>query len=75
MISPRPSGGSCNGPPAPDLKNLTADTLAKAIDSAVNDSTMRANAEALGQKIRAENGVARAVELIEKQESKSRNIN
>jgi sterol 3beta-glucosyltransferase len=49
-----------------DAKSLTAEKLAHAIDDAVNDSGMRAKAAALGEKIRAENGAARAVEVIER---------
>jgi sterol 3beta-glucosyltransferase len=49
------------------LTNLTVDGLARAIDAAVNDKTLRARAAALGEKIRAEDGVTRAVELIERQ--------
>ncbi len=52
-------------PPMPSLKKLTAEKLAQAINTAVNDSTLRARAETLGEKIRAENGVAHAVEVIE----------
>ncbi len=54
------------GPQMPEVKKLTAEKLAGAINVAVNDSALRARAAALGEKIRAENGVARAVELIER---------
>jgi UDP:flavonoid glycosyltransferase YjiC (YdhE family) len=54
------------GPRAPGIKQLTAEKLAEAINSAVNDSALRARAAALGGKIRSENGVARAVEVIER---------
>jgi UDP:flavonoid glycosyltransferase YjiC (YdhE family) len=54
------------GPRVPGIKGLTAEKLAKAIRMAVNDPTMRARAAALGEKIRAENGIARAVEVIER---------
>ncbi len=54
------------GPRAPEMKKLTAEKLAEAINTAVNDSAMRARAAALGEKIRTENGVARAVEIIER---------
>ena len=53
------------GPRAPFFKSLTAEKLAQAIHTAVHDSALRAHAAALGEKIRAENGVARAVEVIE----------
>ena len=46
-------------------KQLTAEKLAQAIGAAVGDRWMRARAAAMGEKIRAEDGVARAVELIE----------
>ena len=54
------------GPRVPDIKKLTAEKLAEAINTAVNDSALRARAAALGERIRAENGVARAVEIIER---------
>ena len=54
------------GPRAPGIKTLTAEKLAEAINTAVNDSSMRARAAALGEKIRAENGATRAVEIIER---------
>ncbi len=43
---------------------LTADGLAEAIMTAVHDETMIRRAAELGEKIRAEDGVARAVEII-----------
>jgi UDP:flavonoid glycosyltransferase YjiC (YdhE family) len=54
------------GPQAPGIKQLTAEKLAEAIQTAVNDSAMRARAAVLGGKIRAENGIAHAVEVIER---------
>lgn len=48
-----------------EMKALTAEKLAAAIQAAVTDAGLRARAAALGEKIRAENGVARAVTLIE----------
>ena len=54
------------GPRVPGIKQLTAEKLAEAIQIAVTDSTLRARAAALGEKIRAENGLARAVEIIER---------
>lgn len=54
------------GPQVTSLKQLTAEKLAEAINSAVNDSAMRVRAAALGENIRAENGVTRTVELIER---------
>ncbi|MCB0203827.1 MAG: glycosyltransferase family 1 protein [Anaerolineae bacterium] len=49
----------------PGAKKLTADALAAAIRTALHDSEMRSRAAALGEKIRVEDGVARAIELIE----------
>ena len=54
------------GPRMPDAKKLTAEKLAQAIDIAVTDNAMRARAAAFGEKIRAENGIASAVEIIER---------
>ena len=42
-------------------KRLTADGLAQAITTALQDETMKRQAAGLGEKIRAEEGVARAV--------------
>ncbi|MCC7358872.1 MAG: glycosyltransferase family 1 protein [Anaerolineales bacterium] len=55
------------GPRIPGIRRLTAETLAAAIDTAVNDPAMRARAAALGEQIRAEDGVGTAVRLIEAQ--------
>jgi UDP:flavonoid glycosyltransferase YjiC (YdhE family) len=49
-----------------DSKRLTAEKLAQAIHTAVTDSALRARAAAFGESIRAENGVARVVEVIER---------
>ncbi len=54
------------GPRAAEVKKLTAEKLAGAINIVVNDASLRARAAALGEKIRAENGVTRAVEIIER---------
>jgi sterol 3beta-glucosyltransferase len=56
-----------------DIKSLTAEKLARAINDAVNDSGMRAKAAALGENIRAENGAARAVEVIERHAAEFKN--
>jgi UDP:flavonoid glycosyltransferase YjiC (YdhE family) len=53
------------GPPYLELDRLTADQLAAAIRTATTDQGMRDRARALGERIRAENGVARAVEVVE----------
>jgi sterol 3beta-glucosyltransferase len=54
------------GPRPIPRKQLTAARLAAAITTAVADRDMPARAAALGEKIRAEDGVARAVEIIER---------
>jgi len=46
-------------------KQLTADRLAQSLQSLVSDQTMRQRAAQLGSKIRSEDGVARAVEIIQ----------
>ena len=52
------------GPALPGIRRLTAERLAAAIDTAVNDTAMRARAAALGQQLRAEDGVGAAVRRI-----------
>lgn len=47
------------------LKKLTVQKLADAITLAVTDKEMRQRVQLLGEKISAEDGVARAVELVE----------
>ena len=54
------------GVPAGAATRLSAEKLAQAIHTALNDAALRARAAALGEKIRAEDGVARAVEVIER---------
>lgn len=46
-------------------KELTAERLADGIRRIMTDETLCRNAEALGAKLRAENGTARAVEIVE----------
>lgn len=53
------------GPKPIPQKKLTPDNLAAAIREAATNPDLRKNAEALGEKIRAENGVKTAVEFIE----------
>jgi sterol 3beta-glucosyltransferase len=53
------------GPQPIPQKQLTAERLAAAIDQAVHDTGMRQRAADLGERIRAEDGVACAVERIE----------
>ena len=51
--------------PLPILqKELTIEKLAAAIETAISDETMKARAATLGQKIRAEDGVTRAIAII-----------
>jgi sterol 3beta-glucosyltransferase len=47
-------------------KGLTAEKLAEAMCIAVTDERLRWGAAAIGQRIRAENGVAQAVEIFER---------
>jgi UDP:flavonoid glycosyltransferase YjiC (YdhE family) len=52
------------GPEPISRQRLTAGRLATAIHQAVTDQEMRQRAAELGEKIRGENGIARAVEII-----------
>jgi sterol 3beta-glucosyltransferase len=52
------------GPQPIPRSKLTADKLAGALHAAIHDKPMRARASALGETIRAEGGLARAVEII-----------
>ncbi|HTP10980.1 MAG TPA: glycosyltransferase [Anaerolineae bacterium] len=52
------------GPQPIPRKQLTADRLAQAIEIAVTDQPMRQRAADLGTQIRSEDGIARAVEVI-----------
>ncbi|MBI5667602.1 MAG: glycosyltransferase family 1 protein [Chloroflexi bacterium] len=54
------------GPAPIPRKRLTAERLAKAITQAISDTGMRRRAADLGIRIRAEDGVAQAVSLIER---------
>ena len=54
------------GPTPIPRRKLTVDRLAQAIQVAVTDKDMRQRAADLGAKIQAENGIANAVELIQK---------
>ena len=53
------------GPQPIPRRHLTADRLAGSIRAAVSDMSMQEKAARLGERIRAENGVARAVAVIE----------
>ncbi len=52
------------GPKPIPAKKLTTQTLAESILAAVSDQDMRARAKAIGVQIRAEDGVARTVDII-----------
>jgi UDP:flavonoid glycosyltransferase YjiC (YdhE family) len=54
------------GPAPIPQRRLTAQALAAAIRAAVEDPSLRTGAAALGERLRAEDGVARAVELVER---------
>jgi sterol 3beta-glucosyltransferase len=54
------------GPRSIPRKWLSVERLADAISTAVSDASMRTRASALGEYIRAEDGVARAVEILER---------
>ena len=52
------------GPKPIRRKKLTAENLAQAITQAMEDEEIRRKAKQLGEKIRAENGVGRTIEII-----------
>jgi UDP:flavonoid glycosyltransferase YjiC (YdhE family) len=53
------------GPAPIPHRAMTADKLAAAIDTMLNDSEMRRKASMLGQRMRSEDGARRAVEIVE----------
>jgi sterol 3beta-glucosyltransferase len=53
------------GSPPIAQKKLTAERLASALREVTSDQVMRQRAEALGKKIRREDGVGKAVAFIE----------
>jgi UDP:flavonoid glycosyltransferase YjiC (YdhE family) len=53
------------GPRPIPRQRLTVERLAESIHCVVSDIAMQKNAASLGERIRAENGVARAVAVIE----------
>ena len=53
------------GPKPIKRRRLTIDNLVEALERVVSDKEMRKKAASLGQRIRAENGVAQAVTIIE----------
>ncbi len=61
------------GPAPIPYRRLSAAKLAEAITFAVSDPHVRQRATELGQKIRAEDGVTRAVEIVEEQKE-DRNV-
>ena len=52
-------------PPMINTKNLTVETLAQAITTAVENQSIRKQAAILGEKIRSENGIAKVVEILQ----------
>ncbi|GER91091.1 hypothetical protein KDW_52530 [Dictyobacter vulcani] len=57
------------GPKPIARRRLTADNLTTAIESVMSDGEMRKRAASLGERIRAENGIAQAVAIIEQSRS------
>lgn len=55
------------GPQPIPRKQLTVERLAQALQTAIHDSAMRQRARVLGEQIQSENGVQRAVEIIQTQ--------
>jgi sterol 3beta-glucosyltransferase len=53
------------GPLALPFARLTAEKLAAAISQALTDPTMQQKAQALSEKLRSENGLRKAVEIVE----------
>jgi sterol 3beta-glucosyltransferase len=53
------------GPESIPQRNITADRLAQAITTMVQNQAMKARAAELGEKIRTEDGIARAVAIID----------
>jgi UDP:flavonoid glycosyltransferase YjiC (YdhE family) len=54
------------GPAPVPRPKLTAERLARAIEQATGDAAMAARAAALGERVRAEDGIGRAVAAIER---------
>jgi sterol 3beta-glucosyltransferase len=52
------------GPQAIPRKKLSVERLAQAINIALNDKGMQSRAAAIGERIRAEDGTSRAVDII-----------
>ena len=60
------------GPKPIPQKRLTANLLASAISESVGDESKRVKAVELGEKLRSENGVMRAVEIVSERLGRSR---
>lgn len=59
--------------PAPIIqKKATVENLATAFEQLVNDAPMRLSAEAIGEKLRTEDGVATAIDFIERMVARDR---
>ena len=56
----------CAGPRPVPYRELGVERLAAAIDTAVNDASIRTGAARLGETLRAEDGVGKAVALVER---------
>jgi sterol 3beta-glucosyltransferase len=59
------------GPRPIPFKKLTVDNLQEAIEIGVSDSQIQQNSSKLGERIRGENGIQAAVDLIEGMSLKS----
>jgi sterol 3beta-glucosyltransferase len=59
------------GPAPIPRRRLTVERLTQAIQKAVTDQTMRQRAAHLGSRIQAEDGIARAVAVVQQMESRS----
>lgn len=60
------------GPEPIIMKNTTVENLAVAFEQLVNDAQMRLSAQSIGAKLRAENGIATAVDFIERMAATNR---
>lgn len=72
FLGDQPFWGRCvqalgAGPPAIPKQNLSAESLAAAIRTAVSDPSLRRCAEDVSGKLQAEHGVQNAVEIIERE--------
>jgi sterol 3beta-glucosyltransferase len=54
------------GPKPIPQKKLTVEALSSAISQAANDAGIQHQAEAIGTKIRAEDGVANAIDILKR---------